>query len=72
VVENQKTENAEPWDGIVEEHVRNRSDLLNPFKFFGPFPIVFKRMWQVYSDTRSFLDYGSIETYLVQEYYLKS
>lgn len=72
VVETYRSENGEAWDGIVEEHVSNRSELINPFKFFGPFPIVFRRMWQVYSDTRSFLDYGTIETYLVREYHLKS
>ena len=29
-------------------------------------------MMRVYSDTRSFIDYKTIETYLVSEYYIKS
>jgi hypothetical protein len=61
-----------PWEGIVEEHTRSRSELLNPFKFFGPFPVIVPRMIEVYRDTKSFLDYGTIETYLVQEYWFRS
>jgi hypothetical protein len=63
---------AGPWDGIVEEHVRNRAALLNPFRFFGPFPVILPRMLEVYRDTRSFLDYGTIEPYLVQEWWFRT
>jgi hypothetical protein len=72
VVENRGDDNLENWDGIVEEHFKEKSDLLNPFKFFGnPLKIV-PNMIAVYRDTKSFLDYASIEPYLAMEYYLKS
>lgn len=67
-----KETGAESWDGIVEEQFRQTSDLLNPFRFFGNPLVIAQRMWMVYSDTRSFLDYGSIEPYLATEYVLKS
>ncbi len=70
VVGNKLQSDSESWGGIVEEHFKKRSDLLNPLKFFGhPLPY---RMWQVYSDTKSFLDYKTIETYLATEVYIKS
>jgi len=71
VANDNMVENAESWDGIVEEHMRTRSELLNPFKFFGNPLIILPRMMQVFLDTYSFLDYGSIEPYLVAEYHLK-
>ncbi len=72
VVDEKLNEHANNWDGIVEEHMRTRSELLNPFKFFGPPHLIVQRMMHVYSDTKSFLDYGTIETYLVAEYHLKN
>ncbi len=63
---------AEHWEGIVEEHFRKASDLLNPTRFFGnPFTMIF-HMIEVYLDTRSFLDYKTLETYLAREYHIKS
>lgn len=62
---------SEPWEGIVEEHMKTRSDLLNPFRFFGNPLVIVPRMIEVYRDTRSFLDYKTIEPYFVQEYYIK-
>lgn len=59
------------YDGIVEEHTRTRADLLNPFRFFGGPLIVLSRMLEVYRDVRGFIDYGSIETYLVREFRLR-
>jgi hypothetical protein len=61
-----------PWDGIVEEQFRTTSDLLNPIKFFGNPFIMPYRMWQVYSDTRGFLDYSTIEPYFAIEVWIKS
>lgn len=61
-----------PYDGIVEEHFRKASDLLNPAHFFGHPAKMLYNMLEVYLDVRSFLDYGSIEPYLVKEYHLKS
>jgi len=60
------------WDGIVEEHVRERRDLINPFRFFGPPAVIIQRMIHVYRDTASFLDYKTIETYLTREWILRS
>ena len=72
VVRKQLSDTAYPWDGIVEEHFRTSSDLLNPFRFFGPPLKIGWNMWQVYWDTRSFLDYRTIETFLAVEFHLKS
>jgi hypothetical protein len=72
VVDKPGHKNTESWDGIVEEHCKTKEDLLNPFQFFGrPLRIV-PNMIAVYRDTKSFLDYGSIEPYLAMEYHIKS
>lgn len=63
---------TENWGGIVEEHMQTRSELLNPFKFFGNALVIIPRMLEVYKDTKSFIDYPSMEPYLVQEYVVKS
>jgi hypothetical protein len=65
-------EDSARFDGIVEEQVRKSADLLNPFRFFGNPLIIIPRMLMVYSDTKSFIDYGGMETYLVAEYHIKS
>jgi hypothetical protein len=71
VVEKTLGEAALHYDGIVEEHSRERSQLLNPFIFFGGPLMTPVNMIRVYFDVKSFLDYGSIESYLVREYQLK-
>jgi hypothetical protein len=60
------------YDGIVEEQTRTRSELLNPFKFFGNALEITGNMIAVYTDTKSFLDYKRIETYLAKEYHIVS
>ena len=60
------------FDGIVEEQVKKTTDLLNPFRFFGNPLIIIPRMLMVYSDTKSFIDYPGMETYLASEYHIKS
>lgn len=72
VVDKRGKENIENWDGIVEEHFRTRSELMNPFKFFGKPLKVIPNMIEVYRDTNSFLDYKTIEPYLAMEYHIKS
>ena len=72
VVTEKLTSSTLPWDGIVEEQFRSISDLLNPIKFFGNPLVMPYRMWQVYSDTKSFLDYNSIEPYYANEIFIKS
>ncbi|MEI8004706.1 MAG: hypothetical protein WCI48_00760 [Bacteroidota bacterium] len=72
VILGQLEQGSEAWEGIVEEHFRKRSDLLNPLKFFGnPFSMI-PNMIRVYKDTNAFLDYKTIETYLVREVIVKS
>jgi hypothetical protein len=72
VVNEKLTENSINWDGIVEEHFRSKSDLLNPFKFFGNLIKIVPNMIAVYTDTNAFLEYKTIETYLATEYHLLS
>jgi hypothetical protein len=72
VVVKRLTEDSTSWDGIVEEHVRTKSDLLNPFKFFGKPMVILPNMLKVYTDTNAFLDYKTIETYLAMEYIVVS
>jgi hypothetical protein len=60
------------YDGIVEEQFKKPSDLLNPFIFFGPPLKVPLHMYQVWMDTRSFIDMKKIETYLTVEIHFKS
>ena len=72
VVEKAGENSLESWDGIVEEHLRTKADLLNPFRFFGDLLHILPNMIDVYRDTRSFLDYGSIEPYMAMEYHIKS
>ncbi len=57
------------YDGIVEEHCRKRSSMLNPARFFGGPLRMLPNMIRVYMDVKGFLDYDSIEPYLVSEYY---
>lgn len=56
------------FDGIVEEHCRTRSELFNPFRFFAKSGFAPLNMVKTYFDVNSFIDYRSIETYLVQEF----
>jgi len=72
VVLEKLTTNSDSWDGIVDEHMRTRAELLNPFKFFGNPLVIIPRMINVYIDTKSFLDYKTIEPYLTSEIYIKS
>jgi hypothetical protein len=65
-------ENQEKWDGIVEEHVRTKKELLNPFLFFGKPSKIIQNMIAVYKDTKNFIDYPSMQPYLAQEYHIKS
>jgi len=72
VVNETINEEAEWYDGIVEEQFRKGSDLLNPFVFFGPPLKVPIHMYQVWQDTRSFIDMRKIETYLCTEIHFLS
>jgi len=72
VVKQKLTDNSFNWDGIVEEHTRTISELLNPLKFFGNPVSMIYNMIRVYFDTKSFLDYKTIEPYLSAEIHVKS
>ena len=72
VVNESMSEDLPRFDGIVEEQVQEAADLLNPFRFFGNPLIIIPRMLMVYSDTRSFIEYSGMETYLAAEYHIKS
>ena len=66
------TKESPKFNGIVEEQTRMAADLLNPFRFFGNPLIIIPRMITVYADTKSFIDYSTMETYLAAEYHIKS
>ena len=72
VVMEKLTNTSSEWDGIVEEHFKTTSDLLNPIKFFGNPLIMVYNMLRVYLDTNSFLDYKTIEPYFATEIWIKS
>jgi len=72
VVKEKLTENTAHYDGIVEEQMKTREELMNSFRFFGNALIIIPRMLMVYFDTRSFLDYKNIETYLAEEVIITS
>lgn len=60
------------YDGIVEEHCRTEAGLLNPMKFFAKSGFAPINMIKTWFDVKSFIDYKSIETYLVREYHVIS
>jgi hypothetical protein len=71
-VVNEKLYPDSAWfDGIVEEQVHEERDLLNPFRFWGNPIVILPRMLKELYDTKSFIDYGSMETYLATEYLIK-
>ncbi len=72
VIEQTLSPKSEMFDGIVEEHFRSAGELLNPARFFGGPLTMLYHMLEVYLDTISFLDYGSIEPYLTTEYHIIS
>ena len=72
VVEKLITETSTPYEGIVEEQMQTDAELLNPFRFFGNPWFIIPRMISVYRDTKAFLDYSRIETYLAREIIIKS
>jgi len=72
VVKENLNDSSFNWDGVVEEHFRTVSDLMNPTKFFGNPLIMVYNMLRVYFDTNSFLDYKTIEPYYTIEIHIKS
>ena len=60
-----------PLGGIVEEHVRTREDMLNPVRFFGGIAGMVPNMVRIGLDIRKWMDFGSIENYLVTEQWIR-
>jgi hypothetical protein len=58
-------------DAIVEEHFRERRDLLNPLRFFGGPLAMLPNMVRVALDIRRFIELRSMETYLTRERWLR-
>lgn len=71
VVDGKLFPSSETLDGIVEEQVRERKDLLNPFRFWGAPLVMLPRIIKELLDTTSFMDYSTMEVYLATEYWVK-
>lgn len=79
VVDEPLSPQAPPFAGIVEEHFQQQGDILDPRRFFGgsdrPDALrgeVVRNMARVALHTRTFLDLGSVQNYLLREYHLRS
>ncbi len=59
-------------DGIVEEHFRDRAELLNPLRFYGGPLAMLPNMVRVALDIRRFIELRSLEVYLARERWLRS
>ena len=59
---------AEPLDGIVEEHVASVEDVVDPRRFFGRGKLgeAVINMAKVGWDVRGFIDLGSVKNYLLE------
>ena len=63
---------APPLDGIVIEQVRERADLLRPWRFFGGAGFWLPSMIRVSVDAMGFIDMKTIENHLVEVEALRS
>lgn len=72
VVDAPLVDRSSPWDGIVEEHFRERADVTDPRRFYGGAMRMIPNMLRVGLHARSFLDLGTIENHLVTEIHLRS
>jgi hypothetical protein len=69
------TEGAPNWRGIVEEGLREVEDLTDPMRYFsaGDSPDTLEHnVKRVMDDVSTFLDLGSVESYPMAEYILRS
>lgn len=71
LVESVILEGSPPHDGIVEEHFRQREDLLSPPRFFGGAARMLPNMLRVALDIRRFIHLPGLESYLVSEHRLR-
>ncbi len=70
VVEEALSEEAFPFNGIVEEHFRNERDLLNPLRMFGGLVKFIPNTLRVYRHVNTFINLDTIENYICREYHL--
>ena len=70
VVETPLNADAPHFDGIVEEHFRSRSDLLNPLCLFGGPLHAFFNMVRVGLHINKFMDLKTMQNYLVEEVHI--
>ncbi|MBC7172526.1 MAG: EthD domain-containing protein [Polyangiaceae bacterium] len=59
------------FDGVVEEHYRDRADVLNPIRMFGGARRFLPQMLEVARHVGHFLDLGRTENYLMSEWHLE-
>lgn len=71
VVQDQLVPGSPRCDGIVEEHCRTPQELLNPVRFFGGPLRMIPNMARIGLDIRKWMDFGSIENYLVSEQWIR-
>jgi hypothetical protein len=68
------TEGAPPWRGIVEEGFRTVEDLTDPMRYFSAASSeeLERNARRVLDDVSTFLDLGSVESYAMAEYILRT
>jgi EthD domain len=67
VVARPLTKGAPPYAGIVEEHLREVADLVEPARFYGGKDKLAANMKRVIDDVRSFLDLERVVNVVVRE-----
>ncbi len=70
VVEENLSEQAFPFNGIVEEHFREERELLNPFIMFGGYTKFIPNSIRVYRHVNTFINLKTIENYICREYHV--
>ncbi len=60
------------FDGIVEEHFREKRDAVNPVRMFGGFPVFLPNMVRIARHVNSFLNIPECENYLLKEIHVRS
>jgi hypothetical protein len=64
------TPGAAELAGVVEEHVRERTDLLDPARFYGGAERAAANMQRILADARSFLDLEHVTSVVTSQYIL--
>jgi hypothetical protein len=72
VVEERVTEQAAPFDGIVEEHFASARDLNDPRRFYGGAWRIVPNLAHILVQTNTFLHLPTIENHILHEHWLLS